>query len=208
MIRSPPPFVHALSFSLEETGTDQTNPIFWGLQNWFWRWGNSGHPDFSEIRKILVSIKFIVHNSGARSGCANFMGAWKNVFFLQENLHVHKIPRFRGGGYFVFFWGGKCRFYFYGRGDFSDETWRPHKTLELFSARIGHLRPNPVLDKSRAPFKGLGFRNCIQCWGWGLKEGSCSIPRLQFLKEDNVATTNKMVWSFPFTLFYSLLFPF
>ena len=34
---SPPPFVHALSFSLEETGTDQTNPTFWGLQNWFWR---------------------------------------------------------------------------------------------------------------------------------------------------------------------------
>ena len=27
MIR-PPPFVHALPFSLEETGTDQTNPTF------------------------------------------------------------------------------------------------------------------------------------------------------------------------------------
>ena len=26
-----------MSFSLEETGTDQTNPTFWGLQNWFWR---------------------------------------------------------------------------------------------------------------------------------------------------------------------------
>ena len=24
-----------MSFSLEETGTDQTNPTFWGLQNWF-----------------------------------------------------------------------------------------------------------------------------------------------------------------------------
>ena len=23
-------------------------------------------------------------NSGAGSGCANFMGAWKNAFFLQE----------------------------------------------------------------------------------------------------------------------------
>ena len=33
----PPPFVHAMSFSLAETGTDQTNPIFWGLQKWFWR---------------------------------------------------------------------------------------------------------------------------------------------------------------------------
>ena len=34
----PPPFVHALSFSLEEeTCTDQTNPTFRGLQNWFLR---------------------------------------------------------------------------------------------------------------------------------------------------------------------------
>ena len=37
MIRFPPPFVHAMSFSLEEMGTDQTNPTFWGLQNWFCR---------------------------------------------------------------------------------------------------------------------------------------------------------------------------
>ena len=37
MIRFPPPFVYAMSFFLEETGTDQTNPTFWGLQNWFWR---------------------------------------------------------------------------------------------------------------------------------------------------------------------------
>ena len=36
MIRFPRPFVHALSFSLEATGTDQTNPTFSGLQTWFW----------------------------------------------------------------------------------------------------------------------------------------------------------------------------
>ena len=35
----PPPFVYAMSFSWEETGTNQTNPTFWGLQNWFWRGG-------------------------------------------------------------------------------------------------------------------------------------------------------------------------
>ena len=34
--------------------------------------------------------------------------------------HVHKIPRFRGGGYFGFGGGGECRFYFYGRADFSE----------------------------------------------------------------------------------------
>ena len=30
----------------------------------------------------------------------------KIAFFLQENLHAHKIPCFRGGGYFGFFLGG------------------------------------------------------------------------------------------------------
>ena len=30
------------------------------------------------VRKILV------RNSGAGNGCANFMDAWKNAFFLQE----------------------------------------------------------------------------------------------------------------------------
>ena len=44
------------------------------------------------------------------------------AFFLQENLHAHKIPRFREGE--GFFWalrgGGGPFFIFYGRGDFSD----------------------------------------------------------------------------------------
>ena len=46
---------------------------------------------------------FFVRNSGARNGCANFMSAWKNALFLQENLHAHKIRRFKGGGVFGFF---------------------------------------------------------------------------------------------------------
>ena len=47
-----------------------------------------------------------VRNSGAGNGCVNFMDAWKNAFFLQEKkTQVHKIPRFRGGGYFGFWWG-------------------------------------------------------------------------------------------------------
>ena len=47
------------------------------------------------------------------------MDAWKNAFFLQ-----HKPMKFLvlGGGGILGFGGegGKCRFYFYGRGDFSD----------------------------------------------------------------------------------------
>ena len=53
--------------------------------------------------------KICVRNSGAGNGCANFMDAWKNAFFLQET-HVHKIPRFRGG----FGGGGSADFIFMG----------------------------------------------------------------------------------------------
>ena len=56
----------------------------------------------------------------------------KITFFLQENLHAHKIPRFRGGfgvfGFFGGFWGfggeGSADKNFYGREDFSDHTSR------------------------------------------------------------------------------------
>ena len=42
--------------------------------------------------------------------------------FCRKNP-AHKIPRFGGGGYFgVFGGGGECRFYFYGREDFSEKV--------------------------------------------------------------------------------------
>ena len=53
------------------------------------------------FRKILMSVKNVVCNSGAGNGCANFMGAWKNAFFLQAKTHVRKISPFS-----FFFWGG------------------------------------------------------------------------------------------------------
>ena len=53
----------------------------------------------------------------------------KNAFFLQEKCHVHKIPRFRGGVFWVL-GGGKCRFYFYGREDFSDIWTRGASKIE------------------------------------------------------------------------------
>ena len=70
------------------------------------------------FRKIFVSVKFSARYSRAGNGCTNLKGAWN---FCRKN-HARKIPRFRGGGVF---WvlgggGGKCRFYFYGREDFSE----------------------------------------------------------------------------------------
>ena len=66
------------------------------------------------FRKIPVSAKLFARNSGARNGCANFIWApGKIAFFLQENRHAHKIPRFRGGG-ILLFWGGSADFIFMG----------------------------------------------------------------------------------------------
>ena len=50
--------------------------------------------------------KISVRNSGAGNGCANFMGAWKKCALSAGKTHVHKIPRFRGGGVFWAFGGG------------------------------------------------------------------------------------------------------
>ena len=49
--------------------------------------------------------KIFVRNSGAGNGRANFMGAWKKCVLSTGKTHVHKIPPFRGRGYFGF-WGG------------------------------------------------------------------------------------------------------
>ena len=68
------------------------------------------------IRKILASIKCFVRNSGPERAAPIL---WAPRI---SDLHVHEIPRFFGGGYLGLVGGGagKCRFYFYGRGDFSD----------------------------------------------------------------------------------------
>ena len=73
-----------------------------------------------DFRKNPRVRKILVRNSGAGNGCANFMDTWKNAFFLQENLNVHKIPRFGGGGGNFGFGGGggSADFIFMGAGIF------------------------------------------------------------------------------------------
>ena len=62
------------------------------------------------VRKIRV------RNSGAGNGCANFMDTWKKCVLSAGKTMSVKFPFLWGvlGG------GGGCRFYFYGRADFSD----------------------------------------------------------------------------------------
>ena len=50
------------------------------------------------IRTILVSVKFLSAILGPEMAAPILWAPGKIAFFLQEDLHVHKIPRFRGGG--------------------------------------------------------------------------------------------------------------
>ena len=67
------------------------------------------------VQKNPRVCKMFVRNSGAGNGCANFMGTWKNCVLSAGKPPVHKIPRFRGGGYFgVWGGGGSADFIFMG----------------------------------------------------------------------------------------------
>ena len=70
------------------------------------------------VRKIRV------RNSGAGDGCVNFMDAWKKCALSagKTSMSIKFLVLEGGGVFWVCFWGGgggKCRFYFYGREDFS-----------------------------------------------------------------------------------------
>ena len=68
---------------------------------------HSNYQKNPRVRKIRV------RNSGAGNGCANFMDTWKKCVLSAGKTMSVKFPFFGGGG-------GECRFYFYGRADFSE----------------------------------------------------------------------------------------
>ena len=69
--------------------------------------------------------KIFVRNSGAGIGCANSYGRLENASVLQEKPMSIKFLVLAGGGgeFWVLGGGGECRFYFYGREDFSELWW-------------------------------------------------------------------------------------
>ena len=82
---------------------------------------------FENLRKILlVSVKFVSAILGPEMAAPILWTPGKNAFFLQENLHVHKIPRFGGGGNLVLVLGGgggSADFIFMGAGIFLRIPW-------------------------------------------------------------------------------------
>ena len=98
-----------------------------------------------------------------------------SVFFLQENLHVHKIPCFRGGVFWVWFGGGSADFIFMGAGIFMTvcPPNRPHPFAH--SRVLKEERKPPLVGERRFGRNlrdNLGKGNCksrVASRQWGAK---------------------------------------
>ena len=66
------------------------------------------------IRKILVSAKNCVRNSGAGNGCANFMDTWKNCVLSASKPMSIKFLVLGGGVFWGLGGGGSADFIFMG----------------------------------------------------------------------------------------------
>ena len=111
------------------------------------------------------------------------MDTWKNAFFLQENLHVHKIPRFFGGG--------SADFIFMGAGIFlknGQEESRLLNLRRLGSSRLAilfHAMPPIARQASGASFFCHIFFQGTSLWiaighFYGKKWGGCSSDSLRY----------------------------
>ena len=104
-------------------------------------------PPLKQLQKNPRVRKIRVRNSGAGNGCANFMDAWKKCAPSAGKTHVHKIPRFRGGGGILGF--GAVPIYFYGRADFSESL-----------AFSGTLFDSPKRSRPICMARSFGYDAC------------------------------------------------
>ena len=119
-----------------------------------------------------MSVKSLsaTHNSGAGNGCANFMDAWKKSVRSARKAMSIKFLVLRGGGYFEFFFGGECRFYFCGHEDFSESF----QYGMNFSFENGFIIPGLSLLAAGKQGPGLNISS---------RNESCK-PRLRFSSEN------------------------
>ena len=88
----------------------------------------------------------------------------ENAFFLQENLHVHKIPRFGRGGNFGFWGGGSSDFIFMGAGIYL--TIEKKKDRKRQSDEVHRFMATKPLEAT-LPFRGTRLIKEIE-WYQGL----------------------------------------
>ena len=104
--------------------------------------------DLFKAQKNPCVRKIRVRNSGAGNGCANFMDTWKKCVLSAGKPMSIKFCVLGG-----VLGGGKCRFYFYGREDFSE------KHLVLIEVCSVELLVNLVAClRISTGFKGDSFR--------------------------------------------------
>ena len=72
------------------------------------------------IRKILVSVKFVSAILGPEMGASILWTPGKMLSFCRKTMSIKFLVLEGGGGILGFGWGGECRFYLYGRADFSE----------------------------------------------------------------------------------------
>ena len=84
----------------------------------------SGEIRNAKIQKNPRVRKIRVRNSGAGNGSPNFMDTWKKCVLSAGKPVSIKFLVLEGGGILGLGGGGggKCRFYFYGRADFSEKS--------------------------------------------------------------------------------------
>ena len=115
-----------------------------------------------------MSVKFLSAILGPEMAAPILWTPGKMRPFCRKN-HVHKIPRLRGGGIWVFFWGGgKCRFYFYGREDFSDE-WTVSKEAQTVSKKT------PTVSKKASPIAILDAKVLLAFSEFDFRERSIQV---------------------------------
>ena len=130
------------------------------------KWGNSDQI----IRKILVSVKFLSAILGPEMAASILWTPGKMRSFCRKNLHVHKFLVFLGGGWYFGFWGGgECRFYFYGRADFSEVflprwIWTARIQKYCKSVEKRKLRPWSEFPPQRNSDHGPSW---LRKWWWG-----------------------------------------
>ena len=87
-----------------------------------------------------MSVRFVSAILGPETAAPILWTPGKNAFFLQEKPVSIKVLVLGGGGILGFGGGGgKCRFYFYGREDFSDSS--SAKWWVLVADDLGFLGP-------------------------------------------------------------------
>ena len=108
----------------------------------------------SLVRKILVSVKCLFAILGPEMGASILWtpGKMRSFGSFCRKTHVHKIPRFRGGGILGFGGGGGVPIYFYGRADFSD-LGKILGTCARVALPTTVLELSRTLRTSQAPFK-------------------------------------------------------